>query len=123
MDLQLTPSCYLSFFHLKEIFWLQNTVISKKSSAFRIRTLYITLDNKWIVGEDYNLIVWLQMCNAKSKEWEARLEKGLRQWRHLQANAQPVEQWVTAAEDVLNQDGDNVDDLLTNHKVSGVVLK
>lgn len=63
------------------------------------------------------------MCNANSKEWEARLEKGLRMWRHLQSKAQPIEQWVTAAEEILNQDGDNIDDLLTNHKVSAVTSK
>ena len=63
------------------------------------------------------------MCNANSKEWEARLEKGLRMWHHLQSKAQPIEQWVTAAEEILNQDGDNIDDLLTNHKVSAVTSK
>ena len=63
------------------------------------------------------------MCNTNSKEWEARLEKGLRMWRHLQSKAQPIEEWVTAAEAVMTQDGDNTDDLLTNHKVSAFTLK
>jgi len=63
------------------------------------------------------------MCNTNSKEWEARLEKGLRMWRHLQSKAQPIEEWVTAAEAVMTQDGENTDDLLTNHKVSAFILK
>ena len=57
---------------------------------------------------------------SQSKDWEARLEKALRLWRALQARAQPLEEWVTEAGEVLQQDGDNVNDLIANHRVRTV---
>lgn len=57
-----------------------------------------------------------QSCVAASKEWEGRLEKGLRLWRNLQSKAQPLEEWVQEAEAVLGQEEENINDLIANHR-------
>ena len=54
-----------------------------------------------------------------SKDWEQQLDRALRLWRTLQEKAEPVEQWVEAAETVINQDGDNVEEIIATHKVLG----
>ena len=59
-----------------------------------------------------------QNCVSQSKEWESRLEKGLRLWRNLQQKAQPVEEWVTEAVDVLHLQGEPTTQLIQKHKVS-----
>ena len=58
-----------------------------------------------------------QSCLSRSKEWEGRLERALRLWHQVQQKAQPVEEWMTRAEDVLTQTGDDIDQLITDHKV------
>jgi len=36
------------------------------------------------------------------RDWEHRLEEGLKLWRHLQEKAKPLENWISAAEHALN---------------------
>ena len=44
------------------------------------------------------------------------MEKSLRLWHALQVKAQPVEDWVTEAEAILRQEGENTDELVAKHQ-------
>ncbi len=55
---------------------------------------------------------------SQSKEWECKLERGLRLWHQLQQRAQPVEEWVSQAEDVLNLQMESTQHLIDKHKVT-----
>ena len=54
---------------------------------------------------------------SAAKDWEARLQHGLRMWRNLQDSATPVEEWVQEAEDVISLQGEPPAQLMEKHKV------
>ena len=58
-----------------------------------------------------------QQCSARSKDWQQRLERGLTLWQNLQTQAQPVEEWVAQAEQVMSEEGSDATVLISNHKV------
>ena len=45
------------------------------------------------------------------------MEKGLKLWHSLQEKAQPIEDWVGSAEEILAQDEEPTDALIAQHKV------
>jgi len=44
----------------------------------------------------------LKECQSCARDWEHRLEEGLKLWRHLQEKAKPLENWISSAEHALN---------------------
>jgi len=57
----------------------------------------------------------LKECQTRAKDWEHRLEEGLKLWRRLQEKAKPLENWISAAEHVLSPSSD--DDRLSEPSV------
>lgn len=44
----------------------------------------------------------LKECQSCARDWEQRLEEGLKLWRHVQEKAKPLDNWISAAEHALN---------------------
>ena len=53
-----------------------------------------------------------------AKDWESRLERGWRLWQGLQTKAQPVEAFVEQATGILEERGDDTQNMISSHKVS-----
>ena len=62
-------------------------------------------------------VFFTQVLVRESKEWEARLEKALRLWQQLQLSAEPLEEWVVQAEQVMCLQGEPPEDLADKHRV------
>jgi nesprin-1 len=84
--------------------------ISKTTSSSRVITVK-TLETSMV-----ELNKRFQMTITKSKDWEQRLEKAVKQWRIMQAKAQPVEEWLVKAEHVMADNDDSTDNLIIKHK-------
>ncbi len=71
------------------------------------------------------IIFFPQTCIANSKDWDGKLQEALRLWRNLQSKAEPVEQFVTKADEVLVTEGQTPMDTLQTHQVgfSGLDLQ
>ena len=58
-----------------------------------------------------------QICLSNSKDWERKLMEALRLWKNLQVKAEPVEGFVTQADEVLTTQAETPMETLQTHKV------
>ena len=49
----------------------------------------------------------MQHCVDHSRDWQQKLEEGLKLWRRVQEKAKPLEDWLQQAEKVLKMADDS----------------
>ena len=87
----------------------------KEISAHRIFSLTLETIMDHFVSK---YLCIFQTCLSNSKDWEQKLLEALRLWKNLQVKAEPVESFVTQADEVLTIQAETPMETLQTHKVN-----